>query len=137
MIDHAIRVTVPSTDARYVWPARHEAGIHDASLPPMGLRLRLKASVDIAGYPRADRVILQALKTYGMIIADNGSAWYLSGTPSPAWDNSILHELDGIVGSDFRRRRAVPHGLAELGGREPREVREGVRSAVRGAVRAP
>jgi hypothetical protein len=68
----------------------------------MGLRLRLKASVDISGYPRVDRIILQALKTYGMIIADNGSAWYLSGVPSAAWNNTVLHELDGIVGSDFQ-----------------------------------
>jgi hypothetical protein len=101
VIDHAIRVTVPATDDRYVWPARHEAGVANAALPPMGLRLRLKASVDIAGYPRVDRIILQALKTYGMIIADNGSPWYLSGVPSPKWNNTLLHELDGIVGSDF------------------------------------
>jgi hypothetical protein len=102
VIDHAIRVTVPATDAAYVWPARHEAGVANRSLPPMGLRLRLKASVDISGYPRVDRIILQALKTYGMIVADNGSPWYLSGVPSPLWNNSALHELDGIVGSDFQ-----------------------------------
>ncbi len=101
VIDHAIRVTVPATDDRYVWPARHEAGVANASLPPMGLRLRLKASVDISGYPRVDRIILQALKTYGMIVADNGSPWYLSGVPSSKWNNDLLHELDGIVGSDF------------------------------------
>lgn len=102
VIDHAIRVTVPATNAAYVWPARHEAGVHNPALPPMGLRLRLKASIDIAGFPRVDRIILQALKTYGMIIADNGSAWYLSGVPSKAWNNDLLHELDGIDGSDFQ-----------------------------------
>lgn len=102
VIDHAIRVTVPETDARFVWPARHEAGVDDSTLPPMGLRLRLKASVDISGYPRVDRIILQALKTYGMIVADNGSPWYLSGVPSARWNNGLLHELDGIVGSDFQ-----------------------------------
>jgi len=101
VIDHAIRVTVPSTDTRFIWPARHEAGVNDASLPPMGLRLRLKASVDISGYPRVDQIILQALKTYGMIVADNGSPWYLSGVPSAKWNNDQLHSLDGIVGSDF------------------------------------
>jgi hypothetical protein len=101
VIDHAIRVTVPATDTAYLWPARHEAGVDNAALPPMGLRLRLKASVDIAGYPRVDRIILQALKTYGMIVADNGTAWYLSGVPSAAWNNDVLHQLDGIVGSDF------------------------------------
>lgn len=102
VIDHAIRVTVPATDDTYVWPARHEAGVDNAALPPMGLRLRLKASVDIASYPRVDRIILQALKTYGMIVADNGSPWYLSGVPSAQWNNDLLHELDGIVGSDFQ-----------------------------------
>ena len=94
-------MTVPETDARFIWPARHEAGVDDASLPPMGLRLRLKASVNIAAYPRVDRIILQALKTYGMIVADNGSPWYLSGVPSAKWNNDQLHLLDGIVGSDF------------------------------------
>jgi hypothetical protein len=102
VIDHAIRVTVPETDARFVWPARHEAGVDNAGLPPMGLRLRLKASVPIGGYPRVDRIILQALKTYGMIVADNGSPWYLSGVPSARWNNDLLHELDGIVGADFQ-----------------------------------
>ena len=102
VIDHAIRVTVPATDAAFVWPARHEAGVHDASLPPMGLRLRLKSSVNISGFPRVDRIILQALKTYGMIVADNGSAWYLSGVPSASWSNDQLHELGAIVGADFQ-----------------------------------
>jgi hypothetical protein len=102
VIDHAIRVTVPATAATFLWPARHEAGVHDATLPPMGLRLRLKATIDVSHYPRVDRVILQALKTYGMIIADNGSAWYLSGVPSAAWNNDQLHLLGGIVGSDFQ-----------------------------------
>ena len=102
VIDHAIRVTVPATDARFIWPARHEAGVNDHSLPPMGLRLRLKASVPIARYPRVERIILQALRTYGMIVADNGSPWYLSGVPSPRWNNDQLHLLDGIVGSDFQ-----------------------------------
>jgi hypothetical protein len=102
VINHAIRVTVPDTDDRYVWPARHEAGDDNTSLPPMGMRLRLKASVSIAGYPRVDRIILQALKTYGMIVADNGSPWYLSGVPSASWNNDFLHELDGITGADFQ-----------------------------------
>jgi hypothetical protein len=102
VIDHAIRVTVPATAAAYLWPARHEAGVRDATLPPMGLRLRLKATIIISGYPRVDRIILQALKTYGMIIADNGSAWYLSGVPSASWNNDQLHLLGAIVGSDFQ-----------------------------------
>jgi hypothetical protein len=101
VIDHAIRVTVPATDDTYIWPARHEAGTANASLPPMGLRLRLKASVDISQFPATDQVILQALKTYGMIVADNGSPWFISGVPSAYWNNNTLHELTQITGSDF------------------------------------
>ncbi|HTW07461.1 MAG TPA: hypothetical protein VME46_08125 [Acidimicrobiales bacterium] len=100
-IDHAIRVTVPCTDTRFIWPARHQAGQDDPNCPPMGLRLRLKANVAISGYPRMDRVILQALKTYGMIVADNGSPWYISGAGSNYWDNDVLHEITQITGRDF------------------------------------
>jgi hypothetical protein len=67
----------------------------------MGLRVRLKASVDISGFPKQARVVLQALKTYGMILADNGSNWYVSGAPNPKWSNDDLHSLGGIHGSDF------------------------------------
>jgi hypothetical protein len=101
-IDHAIRVTVPATDDTYRWPARHEAGTANAALPPMGLRLRLNADVNISGFPKMDQVILQALKTYGMIVADNGSAWYISGVPSTFWNNNALHDLGSITGSDFQ-----------------------------------
>jgi hypothetical protein len=101
VIDHAIRVTVPASDDTYIWPARHEAGTANASLPPMGLRLRLKASVDISQFPAMDQVILQALKTYGMIVADNGSPWFISGVPSSYWNNTTLHDLTEITGSDF------------------------------------
>jgi len=101
-IDHAIRVTVPCTDTRFIWPARHQAGQDNPSCPPMGLRLRLKASVDISGYPAMDRVILQALKTYGMIVADNGSPWFISGAGSNYWDNDVLHEITQLTGSDFQ-----------------------------------
>jgi hypothetical protein len=101
-IDHAIRVTVPCTDTRFVWPARHEAGQDNPNCPPMGLRLRLKASVPISGYPAMDRVILQALKTYGMIVADNGSPWFISGAGSNYWDNGTLHEITRITGNDFQ-----------------------------------
>ena len=102
VIDHAIRVTVPASDDTYIWPARHEAGTADSSLPPMGLRLRLKASVDISTFPPIDQVILQALKTYGMIVADNGSPWFISGVPSSYWNNTTLHDLTQITGSDFQ-----------------------------------
>src|SRR6202035_5090738 len=93
VIDHAIRVTLPATDSRFIWPARHEAGSANAALAPMGLRLRLKASVDISAYPAADQVILLALKRYGAIVADNGSPWYISGAPDSRWSNDDLHLL--------------------------------------------
>ncbi len=101
-IAHALRITVPRTADRYVWPARHAASsAATAALPPMGLRLRLKAGVRISGYPRDAQVILRALKTYGAIVADNGSAWYLSGTNDPGWNNETLGTLRGITGADF------------------------------------
>ena len=102
VIDHALRFTAEQTRRAYVYPARHDASSsNDPSLPPMGLRVRLKASVDISGFPRQARVVLQALKTYGMILADNGSSWYISGAPDPRWSNDALHTVDRITGSDF------------------------------------
>jgi hypothetical protein len=101
-IDHAIRVTVPRTRAGYIWPARHQAGDSSATnLPPMGLRLRLKAGVDIARLPAQARVVATAMARYGVIVADNGSPWYLSGTPDPGWNNDALHALGGLTGADF------------------------------------
>jgi hypothetical protein len=102
MIDHALRFTASRTRKQFVYPARHYASSSDdAALPPMGLRVRLKSSVDIAGYPRQARIVLQALKTYGMILADNGSSWYITGAPSPKWSNDDLHTLGKITGSMF------------------------------------
>jgi hypothetical protein len=101
-IDHAIRVTVPSTEASYIWPARHEASSSsDSSLPPMGLRLRLKASVDISHLPSQARIVATAMKKYGVIVADNGSPWFISGAPDSHFDNDALHALGTLVGSDF------------------------------------
>jgi hypothetical protein len=101
-VDHAIRVTAPGTADSYVWPARHAASTESsASLPPMGLRLRLRGSVDIDGMPRQARVIAQAMKTYGVIVADNGSPWYISGTPDDRWDNEALRALAALTGDDF------------------------------------
>jgi hypothetical protein len=101
-ITHALRFTVPQTRADYVWPARHFASrSDDPALPPMGQRFRLKASVDITGFSPANQVILRALQTYGMILADNGSPWFLSGAPHDGWDNDDLHELHRITGADF------------------------------------
>jgi hypothetical protein len=101
-IDHALRFTAPCTAARYVYPARHEASTcHGAWLPPMGLRVRLKASVNISGLPEQARVVAQALKRYGMILADNGSPWFISGAPNRGWNNDALHLLDRLTGRDF------------------------------------
>ena len=101
-IDHALRFTANDTRRAYVWPARHFASdTTDPALPPMGLRLRLKQSYPIAGFPRQARIVLQALKEYGMILADNGSDWYLSGAPHPKWSNDQLHTLHRVPGSAF------------------------------------
>ena len=111
-IDHALRFTVARTRRAYVYPARHDASSSDdPSLPPMGTRVRLKAGVDISRYPKQARIVLQALKTYGMILADNGSNWYISGAPDPRWSNDALHSLGGITGSDFEvvDTSSVPH----------------------------
>jgi len=99
---HAIRFTAPQTGNTYVWPGRHEASsLSGQNYPPMGQRFRLKASFDISSYPAPVQVILQALKTYGMILADNGSSWYLSGAPDDRWDNDVLHTISQVQGSDF------------------------------------
>ncbi|WP_240506409.1 hypothetical protein [Thermoactinospora rubra] len=101
-IDHAIRVTVPRSQKKYVWPARHFAsGSTDPALPPMGLRLRLRAGFDTSRLPRQARVIAEAMKKHGLIVADNGSSWYISGTPDERWDNDQLRALGLIKGSDL------------------------------------
>jgi hypothetical protein len=101
-IDHALRFTVSRTRSAHVYPARHDTtGPHDPNLPPMGMRVRLRASFDTWGFPRQARVILQALKRYGMIVADNGSDWFISGAPNSHWDNDALHTIGRVHGSDF------------------------------------
>jgi hypothetical protein len=102
VIEHAIRFTAPQTRDDYVWPARHFASSSsDPDLPPMGQRFRLKAGFDISGYSTDVRVILTAMKRYGIILADNGSPWYISGAPDERWDNDMLRELKEIPGSAF------------------------------------
>jgi hypothetical protein len=102
-IDHALRFTAPCTGHRYVYPARHEAATCSGpDAPPMGLRVRLKASVPIAGLPLQARIVAVALKRYGMILADNGSPWFISGAPSPRWNDDALHALDRLDGRDFQ-----------------------------------
>ena len=101
-IRHAVRFTAPATRRAYVWPARHYASSRaEMRYPPMGQRFRLKAEVDISGFSPEVRVILRALKRYGMILADNGSAWYLSGVPDERWENDVLRELKQAPGAAF------------------------------------
>ncbi|MGD0844653.1 MAG: hypothetical protein ABSA06_09840 [Geobacteraceae bacterium] len=101
-IKHALRFTVPQTRKAFIWPARHYASsLTGQQYPPMGQRFRLKANFDISGFSKDTRVILTALKKYGMILADNGSSWYISGAPDAGWDNDLLHELGGVTGSAF------------------------------------
>jgi len=101
-INHAIRVTAPQTRRAYIWPGRHFASaLTGPQYPPMGQRFRLERNFDISGYSAEVQVILVALKKYGMILADNGSSWFISGAPHASWNNSVLHELHQVFGSDF------------------------------------
>ncbi len=101
-IAHALRFTAPRTCRGHIYPARHDAGSGSCrTRPPMGLRVRLRASVDISGYGRQARVLLTALKRYGMILADNGSPWFVTGAPDPHWDDDALHEIGRLTGADF------------------------------------
>ena len=101
-IDHALRFTVSRSRRAFVYPARHFASSDEnPDLPAMGQRLRLKSSVDISRFPRQSRIVLRALQEYGMIVADNGSDWFLSGAPSSGWNNDDLRSLRGVRGSDF------------------------------------
>ncbi len=101
-IDHALRFTTNRTRTSYIYPARHQAGESASmALPPMGLRVRLKASFDMSRLSPQARVIAVALKRYGMILADNGSPWYISGASDPHFDDDVLHQLGGITGRDL------------------------------------
>jgi len=101
-IRHALRFTTSETRRDYAWPARHFASDEESTdYPPMGQRFRLHADYDISGFSPEVQVILQALKTYGMILADNGSPWYISGAPDERWNNEELHDLKDVLGSDL------------------------------------
>jgi hypothetical protein len=102
-IRHALRFTAQDTQRLFVWPARHFASdITDPAVPPMGQRFRLKASVDISGFPPQARVVLQALKTYGLILADNGSNWFFQGTALPKWPDGLIALLKRIPARAFQ-----------------------------------
>ncbi len=118
VINHALRFTVAKSDAAYVFPASHEAGVNNPALPRMGERFRLDPSFNISAFPAADQVILQALKTYGMIVADNGSPWYISGSPAGQWSDDQLHNLTQVIGSDFQAVDLTPvlSGISQSSG---------------------
>jgi hypothetical protein len=101
-IRHAIRLTVPQTRRAFIWPARHYASsLTDTRYPPMGQRFRLRANFDVSSFSPEGQVILRAMKKYGMMLADNGSAWFISGAPDSRWNNTNLSDLRRVVGSDF------------------------------------
>jgi hypothetical protein len=101
-ITHAIRFTAMQSDRSFLWPARHQAGsAANASLPPMGARFRLKATYDISRFSPQAQVILLAMQHYGLILADNGSNWFFSGTEDAAWPDSVLSELKTIPAPQF------------------------------------
>jgi hypothetical protein len=108
-IEHALRVTVSRTQRGYIHPATHfAASSTDPALPPMGLRLRLKASFSLAPYRGQALVVLRALKRYGLIVADNGSSWFITGAPDPRWNDSDLEQLKRVPGSAFEAVRSGP-----------------------------
>jgi hypothetical protein len=101
-IKHAVRFTAPQTRADHIWPARHHPSrLTQTKYPPMGQRFRLRADFDISGFSPEVQVILRALKIYGMILADNGLAWFISGAPDKRWNNDVLRELRKVKGSAF------------------------------------
>jgi hypothetical protein len=108
-IRHALRFTVRFSRRAYVFPARHWASSNESpSLPPMGMRVRLKASFDVSTFPPQSRVVLIALQRYGMFLADNGSDWYVSGAPDARWDDGDLNALKTVPGSAFEVVRMGP-----------------------------
>jgi PKD domain len=102
VLDHALRFTVSQSQQACVYPATHYASdSSDPDLPPMGLRVRLRADFDVSGFPPVVQTLLRGLKKYGMMVADNGADWYVGGAPDPRWDDEALHSLDQVTGADF------------------------------------
>jgi len=118
IIKHALRFTVSRTDDSFVYPASHQAGVNRSSYPPMGTRFRLKQSFDISGFSTTNQIILQALKDYGMIVADNGANWFITGEPSPRWNDDDLHHLSTVLGKNFEVVDLTPRvsALSQLSG---------------------
>ncbi len=101
-IDHAIRFTAACPRNTYIWPARHSDGVANPDCPPMGARFRLKAGFDISGYNPQIQVILQAMKTYGLILADTGANWFFQGTEDQRWSNKVLDQLKTVPARAFQ-----------------------------------
>jgi len=110
-INHAIRFTAQLTDCSHLWPARHDAGTCDPDYPPMGARFRLKASFSLTGFSRDAKVVLRAMKRYGMFLADNGSNWYFQGTEDPRWTDNLLDQLKTVPAGAFE---AVDESACEV-----------------------
>ncbi len=130
VLDHALRFTVAHTQRAYLYPATHYASSStDPGLPPMGLRVRLRADFDVSGFPPVVQTILRGLKKYGMMVADNGSDWYVSGAPDARWDDDVLRALQGVTGGDFEvvDSRALLPGAFYVGLPATATAREGVR----------
>ena len=133
-IHHAIRLTIPQTQKDYVWPARHYASnLTDPKYPPMGTRFRLKSDFDISSFSATNQIILKALKKYGMMVADNGSAWYISGAPDSRWNDDDLHNLGKLTGADFEAVDVSPLMVNENSGqaRKPKASSGAMRRAER------
>jgi hypothetical protein len=113
-INHALRFTCSPTQNRHIYPARHHAGQANTALPPMGLRVRLKASKDLSGYTGAARVVLEAIKKHGLILADNGSDWYISATLDSRWASTNITQIRDIRGSDLEVVVSVDAGGAPV-----------------------
>ena len=117
-VDHAIRFTTNHTDRRYVWPARHQAGDRtDHAYPPMGARFRLKAGYRLTGLRADTQVVLKAMKTYGLVLADNGSPWYFQGTSDTRWKEAMLDELKRIPASAFEAVETASLKVSSSSGR--------------------
>jgi hypothetical protein len=140
VLDHALRFTVSETQRKYLYPATHYASSStDPALPPMGLRVRLKAGFDISGFPPEVQVILRGLKKYGMMVADNGSDWYVGGAPDSRWNDDALHTLARVAGSDFEvvDSRALRPGAFYVALKSTATVRHGRVWSRRGSVFDP
>ena len=130
VLDHALRFTVADTQRAYRYPATHFASDStDPDLPPMGLRVRLRADFDVGGYPAVVQTILKGLKKYGMMVADNGADWYVGGAPDARWDDDVLRTLNGVTGDDFEvvDSRALLPGALYVSLPATAAAREGMR----------